>query len=117
MLSVARQERLAADLVDVLERQPLAQLVCLLTVYSVASAFILPRLFFKEATAIVPTMTGAIDMPVGPVSGNLNQSVYFVVNALVFFAIVLLLRRGADAEIRVGFRAWACIHAILGGWT
>lgn len=102
------------DLVAVLRGQPLVQLVCGIVAYSVATAFINPRLFAHMTIVFVPIDFEIVDMPLRPVPGNINRSMYLILDCLVFLAICIQLRRGRTGEIRKGLLAFAAINAALG---
>ena len=102
------------DLAAIFRQQPLAHLVLFLTLYAVASAYFMPRLFAGDISVFVPVKGLVTKVPVGPVSGNFNQSSYFIFDGLAFFAIAILLRRGQVAELRMAFLSWCSINAALG---
>jgi hypothetical protein len=118
--TVALRRNILHELGTVFAQQPAAWLVLLLTLYTVVGALVLPRLFAGETTAFIPLRADAragriAEIPLVPVTGNVTQSLYFVLTALSFFAFsVLLLQRGTLAAIRKGFFAWAILHASLG---
>src|SRR4029079_16083862 len=119
-VTVALRRNLVGELGTVFAQQPLAWLVLLLTLYTVVGALVFPRMFAGQTDVFIPlrTESGAgriAEIPLAPVSGNITQSLYFVVSALSFFAFsVLLLQRGTLPAIRKGFFAWAGVHASLG---
>jgi hypothetical protein len=118
-LTVALRRNVLRELGTVFTQQPLAWLILLLTLYTVVGALVLPRMFAGQTTAFIPLRTvgaGRIaEIPLAPVTGNITQSLYFVLTALSFFAFsVLLLKREAFGAIRTGFFAWASLHASLG---
>jgi hypothetical protein len=117
LASVALRRDILRDLGTVLARQPAAWLILFLIGYTVAGAYLLPRLFAGETTVFVSLRDQAriAEIPLGPVGGNLTQSLYFVLSALAFFALsVLLLHRGTLAALRTGFFAWAILHVSMG---
>ena len=68
----------------------------LMTVWSAATAIIMPRLFFHEFQVIPLGITNSLGIiapiPHGPVSSNLNQAVYFTGNLVAFLGVVALCR-------------------------
>ena len=115
-VTVALRRNLVGELGTVFAQQPLAWLVLLLTLYTVLGALVFPRMFEGQTNVFVPlrTESGAgriAEVPLAPVTGNITQSLYFVISALSFFAFsVLLLQQGyaaGDQEglLRVGRRA------------
>ena len=102
------------DLAGVLESQPVVHLICAIVAYSVATAFIFPRLFALQTTVFVPVGTLIVELPLGPVSGNINRAAYLILDCLVFVAFCILLRQGRVAEVRLGFLVFAAINAALG---
>lgn len=101
-------------LCTVLTGQWIAGLVAFLVIYVVAGALILPRLFAGQTTVLVPGYGRIVEVPLMPVSGNFNQSCYFIASALCFFAFsVLLLRKEYFRSLRVGLFALAVVHAGL----
>ncbi len=125
LLSVAAKRSFFADVGLVFARYPAAFVICGLVAYAVVGAYLLPRLFEGETNALV-TMRGSggagrvVEAPLAPTGGNITQSGYFVLSALMFFAVaILLLRRENVRKVRLGYIAWASAQAILGmiDWT
>ncbi len=115
--SVALKRSFIRDLCAVLVQQPIAWIVLVFIIYVLAGSFILPRLFLGQTTAFVPIRLESriAEVPLSPVSGNLTQSLYFLLNALTFFAIsVLLLRNSCLKHIRNGFFLWAILLIATG---
>ena len=118
--SVALRRNWPRDLQRVFFQQPTAWLVLLLSIYTVAGAFLLPSLFTGEATVFVPqrlegTAGDIVKTTLAPVSGNVTQTLYFVFGALAFFALsMVLLRPNALKAIRQGFFVWATLHVSAG---
>ena len=117
--TVALRRNMIGELGTVFARQPLASVVVLLILYTVAGALVLPRLFEGQ------TMTSFPCAPAGsgaspksrslPVTGNIAQSLYFVLTALSFFAFsVLLLQRRTLTAVQTGFFTSAGVRAGLG---
>ena len=114
LVSLASQRNFTTSLLDVLGKEPLAQLTCGLVAYAVATAFILPRLFANDATIIVPIDFILVEFSLRPVAGNFNQSAYLLLNGLLFFAFAILMHSQRQSDIRRGFLTWACMQALLG---
>ena len=91
-----------------------AMVIVLLALYVVSGSFLLPRLFAGETSVFVPGMGRILEVPLMPVSGNINQTCYFVANSLLFFAAgMLLLRSNYFNALRAGMFAFATIHVVL----
>jgi hypothetical protein len=117
LATVALRQNALHDLKAVFVRQPIAWVILVLILYTVAGAILLPRIFAGETTTFVPVRDeGRIaEVPLVPVTGNITQSLYFVLGALSFFAFSLLMLRGRTiAAIRLGFLAWATLHISMG---
>src|SRR4029453_18039782 len=90
-------------------------IVCALVVYAVAGAIILPRLFAGETMAFVPREKRVFELPLGPVSGNITQSAYFVLGAITCLTITVLLVRSKNLQsIRRGFFTLCVLNAAMG---
>lgn len=92
-------------------------LVCALLVYAVIGAVLFPRLFSGQTSVFVASRTlgGVYEAPLGPVSGNISQTGYFVLNGLVFLALSAnLLRNDALEQVRRGFFLWCALHTGFG---
>lgn len=118
LLAIAALQRNAIDdLCHVFVRQPIAWLIMVLILYAVVGAVLLPRIFSGETTAFVPVRDeGRVaEVALVPVTGNITQSLYFVLGALSFFGLsMLLLKPGTFAAIRIGFFMWANLHVSMG---
>lgn len=89
--------------------------VVTLLVYGLASAIILPRMFAGDTTVFVASRGAIIETALRPVSGNINQSAYFALGILAFFAVASQLARDGRFELlRTGFFAFAVANATLG---
>lgn len=89
--------------------------VLLLAVYAVAGAFVMPRLFAGATTVFVPMGGRIAETALRPVSGNINQSAYFIVGVCGYFAVASQLARdGRFHLLRTGFFAFATAHVLLG---
>ncbi len=88
-----------------------AAAVAFLIVYVVAGAILLPRLLEGLTTVFVPGFGKIMELPLTPVPGNINQTCYFINDALCFFAVGLLaLRPGYFHTIKVALFAFATVH-------
>lgn len=103
------------DLGSVFAQYKEAWIVAALALYTVASAYIGPRLFAGETTAFIPVMGIVREIPLGPSSGNITQTAYFVLGALLFIGLCgVSLRAGTLQKLHAGFFAFAIAHALLG---
>ncbi|WP_311029674.1 hypothetical protein [Mesorhizobium koreense] len=94
-----------------------AWLVCALLIYAVIGAVLFPRLFAGQTSVFVASRTlgGVYEVPLGPVSGNISQTGYFVLGGMVFLALsASLLRDNALAQVRQGFFLWCALHTGFG---
>jgi hypothetical protein len=120
LVSIALRRNWPSDLQRVFFEQPISWLVLLLSIYTVAGAFLLPRLFAGETTVFIPqrigvVSAGIVETTLEPVSGNITQTLYFVFGALAFFALnIMLLRPNTLKAIRQGFFVWATLHVSAG---
>jgi hypothetical protein len=103
-----------SDLSFVLRTQWLSQLVAFATFYIVITAFVLPRLFAGTVDTVVPVGGTLVILPLAPVSGNLNQTIYLLGDAILFFTIALRLHRGAVNSIGIGLIVWSTLMAGTG---
>lgn len=101
----------------VLREQPVAWLLLLLVAYAVLGSYLLPRLLAGQTGIFMlnrETKTLAL-VPLMPSSGNITQTMYFVLSAAAFFAFCILLRdRRALNGIRQGILVWAVLHVLFG---
>jgi hypothetical protein len=101
----------------VLREQPAVWLLLLLVAYSVLGAFLLPRLLAGQTGIFMlnrEAKTLAL-VPLMPSSGNITQTMYFILSAATFFAFCILLReRRALKGIRQGILVWATLHVLFG---
>jgi hypothetical protein len=103
-----------ANVRTILADQWVAALVAFLAVYVVFGALTLPRLFEGQTTVFVPGNNRILEVPLAPVSGNINQSCYFIASALCFFAFsVLLLKPGYFRVLKIAMFSFAGLHAAL----
>jgi transposase len=113
--SVLFRRTLWSDLARVFALHWIPATITLLLAYAVLSALIFPRLFAGRTTVFVPSQGAVIETVLMPVSGNLNQTGYFCIGALTFFAMsMLLLRERGFRSVRAGFLTFAVLHSILG---
>jgi hypothetical protein len=100
--------------------QPSAWCVLFLIVYSVAGAYLLPRLFQNEVVVFISTRNemggGSVKVALlGPTGGNITQSAYLAVNAALFFAASIAFRSDPSlTTLKRGLFAWACLVATFG---
>lgn len=100
------------DLWSIFSQQPLAWIILIFVIYVISGAVILPRLFLGQTTAFVPIKSEfrIAEIPLSPVSGNVTQTLYFVLNALTFFAVYIILSKSASLKVlRNGFFLWAAL--------
>lgn len=100
---------------SVLNRGKTAWIVAAAGLYAAAGAYILPRLFEGTTTVFIPIDKVVKEVPLGPVSGNITQTAYFLLGVLTFIVFSVALSR-ADSVQKVtrGFFALAIAHALLG---
>lgn len=82
------------NMIEALRPPRLGFLLLLLTAWSVLTAVLLPRLF-QGLVYVIPLSTDAlvyVPEPLRPASSNINQSIYFIANVLVFSGVVALCR-------------------------
>ncbi|WP_046866120.1 hypothetical protein [Microvirga massiliensis] len=120
LVSLVMRRQFLADLGRVFVRYQASLLVCGLSAYVCLGAIVFPRLFAGETSALVATRTpdragAVVEVPLAPTGGNITQTGYFLLGALVFFAAsILLLRREHVRSFRVGYIVWAGMHGVLG---
>jgi hypothetical protein len=115
--SVVLKRSFIRDLWSVMSQQPTAWIVLIFMIYAIGGSIILPRLFFGQTTAFVPMKMELriAEVPLSPVSGNVTQTLYFVLNVLTFFAVsVLFSRENHTKAIRNGFFFWATLLVVTG---
>jgi hypothetical protein len=94
-----------------------AWVVSALAIYAAIGAILLPRLFAGQTSVFVASHSygGVYEVPLGPVSGNISQTGYFVINCLTFLALcVTFLHKGGLEKVRVGFFLWCGLHTGFG---
>ena len=117
LATVALRPNPIRDLGIVFIRQPVAWVVLFLLLYTVTGAMLLPRLFAGQTTVFVPLREeGRIgEVLLAPVTGNITQSIYFLLSGMTFYALsILLLKPRAIVGIKQGFFLWAILHVGLG---
>ena len=115
--SVVLKRSFIHDLWSVMSQQPIAWVVLIFMIYTIGGSVILPRLFFGQTTAFVPIKTELriAEVPLSPVSGNVTQTLYFVLNVLTFFAVAILFSKENHAKaVRNGFFIWATLLVSTG---
>jgi hypothetical protein len=94
-----------------------AWIVLAFMIYATFSALVFPRLFVGATNVFVASREqgGVFEVPLAPVSGNISQAGYLVLNCLTFFAVSLLLtRRFRLDDITRGFFLWGWLNAGMG---
>jgi hypothetical protein len=116
LATVVLRRGFANDLAAVLAAHWTAWVVLALVVYAVISAVLMPRLLAGVTTAFVAVPgIGIFELPLAPTSGNITHTAYFVVGALTYFAISILILRGQRLDhIRWGYFAFVTLNAALG---
>lgn len=115
--SVVLKRSFVRDLWSAMSQQPVAWIVLIFMIYVIGGSFILPRLFFGQTTAFVPIKSELriAEVPLSPVSGNVTQTLYFVLNVLAFFAVSILFSKENHAKaIRNGVFLWATLLVATG---
>lgn len=98
-------------------RSPITLLLLVLMVHAAGAAIILPRLFAGETNVFVASsITGVVSETVlAPVSGNISQTAYFVLGAMVCLALSASLRdRSQLLLLRRGLMLWVLLNVSLG---
>jgi hypothetical protein len=115
LLFVVLRKTTWAELALVFARCRAAWIALGLTFYVCVSAVVLPRLLAGCTSAFVPVRGLIIEVPLGPVAGNITQTSYFVLGVLTFLALSALLRHRAYLKkIHQGFFVLCIFHAALG---
>ncbi len=113
--AVAARREVLADIGRAFTQFPAAWLVCALAFYVAAGSYIFPRLFAGDTTAFIPIEGVVKELPLGPVSGNITQTAYFLLGVLLFIAFcVLLMRRETLRVVRLGLFTFVIMHVLLG---
>ena len=117
LLSVVLRGDLWRDLGAIFAGYWMTWVICALGAYSVAGAYILPRLFSGQTSAFVPSRTrgGVFEVPLEPTSANVSQTGYLILGILTFLAFCVLLDRQSDfRRVRAAFFTWCTLHVTLG---
>jgi hypothetical protein len=86
--------------------------ICGLTLYVIIGAYLMPRIFLGQAGAFVVVRDNVFEVPLSPVSGNVTQTGYFVLDAAAFVCLMIMLRRlSAWQNVLAGMFALVAIHA------
>lgn len=115
--AVAARRRFPRELGNVFGKVRPLWVLCSLMAYSVAGAWLFPRLFAGQTSVFVQSATrrGVVEASLAPVSGNITQTGYFVLGGLTAIALcVLLLHEDRIDGIRRGFLLWCGLHAGMG---
>jgi len=115
ILSMAMHKRVIGNVVSVLTANSTGALICLLTVYAVVGAIILPRMFADQTTAFIPFNGRITEVALSPSSKNITQSAYFVLSAAAFFAFAVWLRQPRSFRcLKLGFYSFTALSIALG---
>jgi hypothetical protein len=86
-----------------------------LIVLAIGGTIMLPRWFAGETVVFVPIQRGYVESPLRPIWRNIAQGGYFALDALLYFAVaVLLLEKPRRALLSKAFFAWCITHTALG---
>ncbi len=103
------------ELRAVLAEQPVPWIMAGLAAYVLIGAYLLPRIFAGQTGAFIVFGPAVYEVPLSPVSGNVSQSGYFLLNTLAFIALLMTLRRPAMWPLAVrGMLALVIVHAAAG---
>ncbi|WP_353646462.1 hypothetical protein [Mesorhizobium sp. WSM2239] len=118
VMAVAARRRIWRDLGEVFGNVRPVWVLCGLMLYALAGSWLFPRLFADQTSVFVqsPTRAGVVEASLGPVSGNITQTGYFILGGLTCIALsVLLLHKDRIDQVRRGFFVWCCLQAGMGG--
>lgn len=105
----------AGYLLRVARRHWLVPATLLLGVYAAIGAFALPRLFAGQTSAFIPVAGRIYEAPLSPVSGNISQTLYFLIGVLCFLALTAWLVRWREWRIvTIALLAFAATNGTLG---
>jgi len=105
----------ARYLLHILRRHWTIPAMLLLGMYAAAGAFALPRLFAGEASAFIPVAGRIYEAPLSPVSGNISQTLYFLIGVLSFVGMTAWLCRTGEWRImKIALLAFAATNGALG---
>lgn len=115
LLTVLQRRDFAEDIIAIFKHHWVPWLVLALAIYVAAGAIILPRLFIDQTSVFVPVGGQILERTLAPVSGNITQPAYFMLDVLTFYAFLSLARHNpAQDAVRRGFLTFACLQVILG---
>jgi hypothetical protein len=113
--SVAARRSLLTNLGAAFANYRVLWVAAALGFYAAASAYINPRLFGGDTTVFNTYMGAVREVPLGPSSGNITQTAYFLLGALLLIGLCSLsLRADNLKQLGSGFFAFAITHALLG---
>lgn len=113
--TIALQRGFLDDLAGLFRRTPAAQVAVALAVYAIVSAYLFPRLFAGTTSAHIIIEGAVVEAPLGPVSGNITQTLYLTVGVFLFLGLCLMLQKKEYwRTVERGFFAFAIIHAAFG---
>jgi len=103
------------DLGTIFASHWVAWIVAALIMHAAATAWIMPRLFAGQTSALVPVLGGIRELPLAPVSGNITQTAYLALSGAMFFGTCIILRTQRNTVMmRRAFFTWVTVHATLG---
>jgi hypothetical protein len=115
IVAVALRRNVLREVGIVFTRFPVTWIVLFLTIYTIVSAMIFPRLFEGQTTAFIPIDGVPTELPLSPTSGNITQTAYFTLGALTFLAFSIILLREENLKlVRRGFFTFVAVNATLG---
>lgn len=91
--------------------------LCCLMLYVVLGALLFPRLFAGHTSVFVQSTSrlAVIETALGPVSGNISQTAYFLLGGFAAVALsVVLLKSQSLEQVRRGFFLWCSLHVGMG---
>jgi hypothetical protein len=111
----AAQRNFITGLQSTLQRDPGARVACLLALYALASAIVLPRFFQGDVSMFVPTEGSIAETSLQPTGGNITQTAYLLGGTAAFLCIVILLADRAYLKtVRNGLFAFVIANVLLG---
>jgi hypothetical protein len=115
LASIALKRGFLDDLAALLARSPAAQAACALAAYAIVSACLFPRLFAGATRAHIVVEGAVVEAPLGPVAGNITQTLYLTLGVFLFLGMCLLLQQKENwRAVERGFFAFAIVHAGFG---
>ncbi len=85
--NVALRPNLSQELALIFRQHVSATIACVLAVWALASAIILPRLFAGETSAFVPVNGEICEFQLAPTSGNITQTAYLTAGIIAFLCL------------------------------